>query len=351
MRFAIVGLSLLILSLDCQYSFANAIEYLRTLNHQTVDETSSIMPVSMNSSTVGACASGCASCSQTSNSCCNLGACQTCNCCNENLLFGFVAPSDHCYDRFISPMTNPLYFEDPRTLTEARAIFLHHKLPLAAGSGDVDVIAVQLRAAINDRLSIIATKDGYATSTNPLIDDGWADVSAGLKYNLFKDPASQRILSGGLVFELPVGSQRTLQGNGDGLFNLFVSGGAQIGCYHWISSSGFLLPTDSSAESQIWFWSNHFDRRIGCSNLYLLAEINWYHYLKAGDGGLPGIEGGDLINLGSTGVAGNDIVTGAFGVKYKPSGRTEIGLAWENPLTDRRDVLENRLTVDWIFRY
>ena len=346
MRFAIVGISLVLFILGSQPLAANTISIL-----EDFDNTTSVVPVSFNSNANPACCNsgGCQPCCDGAVSCCPQVSCN--NCCNENLLFGFVAPSDHCFDGFLSPMTNPLYFEDPRTLTEARALFLRHKLPLAAGSGDVNVFAVQLRAALNDRLSVIATKDGYATSTNPLIDDGWADLSAGLKYNLFKDPCAQKILSAGLVFELPVGSQRTLQGNGDGLFNLFVTGGARIGCWNWISGTGFLLPTDTSAESQIWFWSNHIDRRIGCSNFHVLAEINLYHYLKAGDGGIPGLEGGDLINLGSTGVAGNDIVTGAFGLKYKPSNRTEIGIAWENPLTDRRDVLENRLNVDWIFRY
>ena len=50
-------------------------------------------------------------------------------------------------------------------------------------------------------------------------------------------------------------------------------------------------------------------------------------------------------------VAGNDIVTGAVGAKYKHSAYSEIGLAWEVPLTDRRDIIDNRLTVDWIIRY
>ena len=82
-----------------------------------------------------------------------------------------------------------------------------------------------------------------------------------------------------------------------------------------------------------------------------LTEFNLYHWTRSGSGGLPGIEGGDLFNLGSTGVAVNDIVTGAFGVKYKHTRNTELGIAWENPLTSRRDVLENRITVDAILRY
>ncbi len=82
-------------------------------------------------------------------------------------------------------------------------------------------------------------------------------------------------------------------------------------------------------------------------------ETNWYHSLGAGTTGIgtSGLEGGDLFNFGAPGVAGNDIVTGAFGFKLKPSDRVEIGIAAEFPLTDRRDILENRITADLIFRY
>ena len=277
--------------------------------------------------------------------------CCDCRCCAPAKLLGLFQSSQPGFDDFISPMTNPVYFEDPRNLTEARLVYIHHKVPATALGGEIDLLALQLRAALTDRLSFIATKDGFAASSNPLIDDGWADVSAGLKYTLFSNPASQTILSGGLLFELPVGSTRTLQGKGDGLFNLFLTGGTELAGFHWISSSGFLLPTNRSEESSLWFWSNHFDRRLGSTDFYGLVEFSWYHFMGAGDGGVAGVEGGDLFNFGSTGVAGNDIVTGAFGLKYKPNRSVEIGVAWENPLTDRRDVLEDRLTVDFILRY
>jgi len=50
-------------------------------------------------------------------------------------------------------------------------------------------------------------------------------------------------------------------------------------------------------------------------------------------------------------VAGTNIVTGAFGVKYKPSVNTEVGVCWEVPLTVRRDIIDNRITADLILRY
>ena len=98
-----------------------------------------------------ACQSGCQSCTS---SCggglgCGLGSalglgCSG-GCANDcDKLFGFVAHSDKCFADFLSPMTNPVYFEDPRTLSEARFIFLHHKVPTAAGGGEIDLLALQL---------------------------------------------------------------------------------------------------------------------------------------------------------------------------------------------------------------
>jgi hypothetical protein len=283
-------------------------------------------------------------------SCCPCPDCQ----CDRGMSDWCCCPlqsSDRCYDCFISPMTNPVYFEDPRTLSEARFIFLQHKVPLAAGGGDVQLYALQIRAALSDRLSLIATKDGYIVSSNPLIEDGWADVALGVKYMLYSNPAAQTLMSGGVVYEAPFGSSRAQQGNGDGTFDLFLSGGTQLCCRgHWLGAGGFVLPADDTDESTWCYISNHFDYYLG-RGVYVLNEYNWFHYLESGANGVPGVEGGDLFNFGSTGVAGNDIVTGAIGLKYKPCWNTEIGLAWEVPLTERRDVLENRITFDFIRRF
>lgn len=285
---------------------------------------------------------------------CDCNCHSQCDCCNDGgfcCLGSLIKPSDPCYNDFISPMTNPVYFEDPRNLSEARLIFLNHKVPLAAGGGDVQLYALQVRAALTDRLSFIATKDGYVVSSNPVIDDGWADIAAGLKYLLYSDPANQQLASAGVVYELPTGTPDARQGNGDGTFDLFLTGGSQLaGAGHWIGAGGFVLPADDNAESTWCYISNHFDYEVH-NNIYSLIEVNWYHWLESGNNGIPGIEGGDLFNFGSTGVAGNNIVTGAFGFKYKPQTNMEVGVAWELPLTERRDVLENRITFDFIVRF
>ncbi|MFO0919474.1 MAG: hypothetical protein U0872_14335 [Planctomycetaceae bacterium] len=270
----------------------------------------------------------------------------------DGRILGLFRESDHQFSNFISPMTNPIYFEDPRTLTEARGIFINHHLPNSLGGDNVQVYATQLRAALTENLSIIATKDGYIDSQSPVLSDGFADVMAGLKYNLFKDAETQSILSTGLTYELPVGSTRALQGRGDGEFHLFLTGGTEfLPNWHWVSGSGFRLPANMAAGNQMWYWSNHVDRKLGDLPFYLFTEANWYHYMSNGTAFPAPIGGLDLFNFGSPGIAGNDVVTGAWGLKYKPNKHVEAGIAYEIPLSSRRDIIQDRLTVDLILRF
>ena len=249
-------------------------------------------------------------------------------------------------------MTNPIFFEDPRQLTEAHVFWMDHKLPLAAGSGNVRVLAVQLRARLSENVSLIATKDGYVTSSNPIVNNGWADLAAGLKFSLLRNVQKQRLLSTGFTFEVPTGEADPWQGNGNGELNLFLNGGARFGCRtHWVSAGGVRIPMNSSDESSSTYWSNHLDYRL-LNRFYIFTEGTWYHWLKSGqDGPIAGIEGLDLINFGNPGVAGNNIVTAAAGAKFKPNCHNEFGIAFEFPVTDRRDILDNRLTLDWNLRY
>ena len=320
-----------------------------------------------------------AACGDACSSCCGAG-CGSCGCCCEPLccekncgllgkgiltydpcasgcvlpkkVLGCFCPTERCFDDFISPMTNPLFFEDPRHVTELRGIFWNHRVPIAAGGGRVNLYAVQIRARLSERWSLVAARDGYIVSTNPLIDDGWADVDLGLKYSLYRDVKNQRLLSAGVIYELPVGSTRTLQAGGDGDFHLFLTGGTEVcDCGHWLSQFGGIIPVDDDENSHFVYWSNHFDYQVR-KGWYALTEFNWFHWTDGGDNAaLAGVEGLDAFNLGSTDVDGNDIVTGAVGMKYKPNRKTEIGVAWEVPLTERRDIIDNRLTVDLILRY
>ena len=67
-----------------------------------------------------------------SGSCCNAG----CNSCCEPWYAAFR--SDHEFDTFMEPVTNPVFFEDPRSKTRLRIFFLNQQIPegSALGGGD-----------------------------------------------------------------------------------------------------------------------------------------------------------------------------------------------------------------------
>lgn len=280
------------------------------------------------------------------------------------LFGGFsLRKSDHSFDDFISPMSNFVHFEDPRTLTELRPIFVHHELPSRMGSlgvdgGETQLLAAQIRIALTERLSLIAVKDGYFWAQNDgamstLFNDGWADVSAGLKYNLLRDTQKGRLLSSGFTYEIPMGDNRALQSVGDGEFHLFTSFAQRLldGDAHYMTTFGWRLPVDGSAQTESLHWSNHLDYRL-TKSFYLVSEWVWWHWVDDADVGLPlGVAGQDAFNLPATDVVGNNLVTQAVGFKYKPCGNYEFGLAYEFPLTDFNDVLDQRFQVDMIFRY
>ena len=297
----------------------------------------------------GGCDSGCdTSCDSGCNSGCDgLGGC------DDGLLgYGLIKHSDSCFNDFISPMTNPVFFEDPRNLTEVRFIFLNHDLPGSLGGNSVQVYAMQVRAALTERLSLIATKDGFIYTQSPILDSGYADIAAGLKYNLYRDVCKGRLLSAGFTYEIPSGSNKSLQGNGNGELNLFVSGGTRIGDKaHWISTSGMREPMDTNLENRLFYFSNHLDRQLGDRPLYAFTELNWYNYQSSGNAFPLSVEGGDLFNLGSPGITGNDLVTHAVGFKAKPRSNMELGIAWEYSMTKRDGLMDDRFTADWIIRY
>lgn len=273
-------------------------------------------------------------------------------------LLGLFARSDRAFYNFVSPQSNPLFFEDPRTLTEVRFHFANQWIPTnnpVFQGGNAQFIAAQIRAAVTERLSIIATNDGYLwlNPANPAVADtqGFADVAAGLKYNFYRNPETQTLASAGLTYCMPAGAQRVFEGNGNGMWRLFLSGGREFfGCAHWVSGAGMELPNDGGANSRMSYWSNSFDVQL-TRRFYLLSQVNWFHWFDSGNALAANFEGNDLFNLGSNDVAGNDIVTASWGGRMKFGNYHETGIAYEVPLTDRRDLLESRLYVDLILRY
>lgn len=265
--------------------------------------------------------------------------------------------SDRAFDNFIGPISNPIFTKDPRALTEARLLFIQNHIPSGhpLGGGDFQVYALQVRVALTDRLSFIADKDGHAVIKTPAggKKTGWLNLAAGLKYSFIRDEERQLLVTSGFMFEPQTGEADVFQSNGRGLFTVFGTLGKEFGCKnHLLLNGGYHFPVDSNANSSLFYAQVHLDRQM-FGWMYPLVELNWFHWTQGGNRGLPPAlgEGDGLLNLGTTGVAGNDLVTVAAGLKAKLSRNLDAGFAYEVPISNRKDLLSNRVIAELILRY
>ncbi|QDU45790.1 hypothetical protein Mal52_42860 [Symmachiella dynata] len=288
---------------------------------------------------------------------CGTGGCGCgCGCgyeCGSGLSF---LKGDHCFDSFIEPTTNPVFFEDPRARTRVRGLFINQMIPEDSilQGGDFQVYAVQLSVALSDRFAVIANKDGYIKLQSDALPNngGWADLATGVKYVMVRDVENQFLLSGGVLYEWANGSSDVYQGNGDGMWNFFLTTGKELGeDSHFIGTVGWHLPNNPNQESESMFYSLHLDNEV-VDDVYVLWEMNGIQYLQSGNR-LPGVsvEGGDLINLGAGDVAGNHVLTMAWGAALILTDSLRVSGAWEIPLTSRKDLLDSRttITMSWIY--
>jgi len=266
--------------------------------------------------------------------------------------------SDRAFPRFIGPISNPILSKDPRSLTELRGLFISNWIPgdHPLGSDDFQVYAAQVRVALTERLTFFADKDGYAV-INPgrgLPDQsGWLNLAGGLKYTFIRDVENQFLVTGGFQWEPQTGEADAFQSHGDGLFTVFAVMGKEFLCdAHVLLNTGYQFPVDRTDNSSFFYTSLHFDYRL-LDFFYPVLEFNWYRWTAGGDRGLPPAlgEGDGLINLGTTSVAGNNLVTMALGAKFTFSFHWELGVAWETAISDRQDLLDDRLLVELILRY
>lgn len=273
--------------------------------------------------------------------------------------------SDHAFDGFISPVTNPFLFEDPRSLTEVRPIYLYQRIPGGQPDfqgGNAQFFGVQGRVAITDRLSFVVNKLGGVRldpSSNTLTDDhtGFAELWLGPKFTFIRNEEAGRLLAGGLQFQIPVGSGSVYQDTGSLSLVPWATIGQsffkdfRFGAVNTLATGGYAFST-TSARSDYLFLSGHIDLDVmNWHKFYPLAELNYFLVTTNGDSRPDmGSEGRDLFNFGSR-ASGNGLLTGAIGARFKFSEAAQIGGAFEIPLAGPRDLFDYRFTLDFILRY
>ena len=278
-------------------------------------------------------------------------------------------PSANWQDEAISPVGNPIYFEDPRITSEVRPVYMLHMLPSSfdfkGGSvplgGTVQVTALQLRYALTDRLAIIATKDGYIEfqPDHTLAHQyGFADIAAGLKYALVDDKDQELLVTPGFTVTIPIGSTDVYQGHGAGLENIFVSAEKGFKQLHLIGNVGALIPNDFDKQTAQLHYSAQLDYYV--APLFIpFVEANGYTILSNGrsqaDQSLSAVplntEGYDLIDFGSTAAAGTTQLTLGGGFRSKLTKNLDFGVAVEAGVIQPVGIFDSRVTVDFIWRF
>jgi len=265
---------------------------------------------------------------------------------------------DNGHERYVPPLSNPLFNETPYITTEARPIYMHHEISsnFVTGGGSIDLFALELRVALTDRLGIIATKDGYAdVSFSSVLPDtsGFVNISLGLKYAIISNPQDNALLSVGFEYEPPSGDLSTagiiLQGGGDGLVNLFVTGAKAFGKLGLQASGGLNLAIDNDHDSSLAHWAAHIDYEI-LTNLFPILEINGTTTIDDGSRtAIASFEGNDLVNFGST--DSGTVITMGLGARYKFNNHFQMGAGYEFPLTEREDLFGWRTNFDMVISF
>ena len=142
--------------------------------------------------------------------------------------------SDHEFDGFVQPFSNPIQFKDPRAMTEARGLFIaawsDPNMPL--GDTSAQIYALQLRAALTERLEVFAAKDGIVRLSPGIgaSQTGLANLAVGGKYVFYRDPETQTIASAVVQVEAPTGYANIFQNQGSGLLAGYVVMGYSRSC-------------------------------------------------------------------------------------------------------------------------
>lgn len=264
--------------------------------------------------------------------------------------------SDHEFDGFIDTLTNPVLSKDPRSSTYARFLFVNNNIPAdhPIGGGNIQVYGLQVNVALTDRLAFIADKDGGAriAPRNGPSTSGFLNVAAGLKYTFIRDVETQTLAAVGFMYEIPSGEANVQQNQGAGSITPFLTFGKEFNRnWHVLHTIGHFTPLRAPDGSGFLYNSFHIDRQV-FGWLYPLAEFNWFWYTSGGRRTPTAFgEGDGLVNFGTRGQAGAHLVTGAFGAKAAVCRNLLVGAAFEVPLSNRKDILNQRFTLQVTARY
>ena len=272
--------------------------------------------------------------------------------------------SDHCFDEFISPLSNPFLFEDPRSLTEIRPIYMFQVTPNSNpiyNAGTLNWLGFQGRLAVTERLSFVLHKTGviWNDPNNPTGEfqnhTGFSEIWLGPKFTFLRNESTRTLGAFGVIFQVPAGPSQVFQDTGNLSVAPYVSfaqsfGRSQYGTWNFMTTAGYSFGDERRTD--YFYNSYHLDLNLfNMNTFYPLVELNWVAYTDNGGARNINFEGRDMINYGATNISGKDSLTAVIGARYKFTEAAQAGLGFEFPLISSPDLLNFRMTMDFILRY
>src|SRR5262249_36491899 len=140
--------------------------------------------------------------------------------------------------------------------------------------------------------------------------EGWLNLGGFAQYTLIENCQEQFLLTAGLRWEAPSGSQSVFQGRGPAHLAPYVTAGKEFGHFHVLGTAGYEFPVGSEDPTTNFFYVNlHLDRQM-FGWLYPLVEFNFTYHTRSADIELP--TRGGFIDFGNFSSSGN-ILTVAVG--------------------------------------
>ena len=250
------------------------------------------------------------------------------------------------FDRYVPPVSNPIFNETPLITTEIRPIYFHQKVPgdFVTGGGNIDVVAAQVRIALTERLGFLATTDGYAfTEFDSVLpsEEGFADLAVGLKYAVLYEPAAGEILTLGLRYTIPSGNLDVggleLSGVGAGYLHGFVSGMKIMDNGLQLQGNIGLQQALKGNTTSFAYGSVHASYEIA-PGVYPLVEANVFLPYDGGDRlANSELTGFDVADVGSSDP--EETVTLAAGARWRPVENAIFGAAFEYNVNENSNTL------------
>ena len=272
--------------------------------------------------------------------------------------------SDKGFPDFVSPISNPMLAEDPRSLTELRPMYIYQTIPKNQyyfKGGNTQYFGLQGRLAFTERFSVVINKLGGSifspgSESGMSSNTGLSEIWLAPKFSFFRDVETQTIFAGGLQFQLPVGNGNVYQNTGGLSLVPYLSYGQQmwkteIGTFSLMNVVGFSFGTSNRRSDYLYDTIQLSLDAADMHRIYPVVEMSWFRYTSNGQD-RPDLrfEGRDLANIGSM-AKGRNYLSIAPGVRFNITDSWQLGLTTEFPINGSKDLMQFRFGVDVIWRY